>query len=209
MQSVERRDFDIEAKEWEDSSKAKLAGEVADAICREVKLSKDMDVMDFGCGTGLITLRLQPLVRSITGVDSSQGMLAVLEEKIRAQALDNIHTKFVDFEKGDIIEGQFHLITCSMTLHHIPDTAAVFEIWFERLLPGGHLCFTDLDAEDGSFHPNNTGVFHFGFDRELLRKLLYKTGFTEVRDMTATIRTRLVEGKGMCDFPVFLMIARR
>ena len=207
MKTMERKDFDKEAKQWEDPFRTKLAGDVADAISREVKLSKDMDVMDFGCGTGLVTLRLQPLVRSITGVDSSPGMLAVLEEKIRTQGLKNIRPTFVDFEKGDLIAGQFHLIACSMTLHHIPDVAALFRLWFEKLLPGGRLCFADLDTEDGSFHPDNTGVFHFGFDRAQLKKLLYDTDFAEVRDTTATVLPRPVKGKGICDFPVFLIIA--
>ena len=34
-----------------------------------------MDALDFGCGTGLVTLKLQPFIHSITGVDGSQGMI--------------------------------------------------------------------------------------------------------------------------------------
>jgi ubiquinone/menaquinone biosynthesis C-methylase UbiE len=182
---------------------------VAGAIIREVSLSKDMDVLDFGCGTGLVTLRLQPLVGTITGADSSPGMLAILEEKIRAQELTNIRTVFVDFEKGDRIGEKFHLIVCSMTLHHVPDTAALFRLWHEMLLPGGHLCLADLDTEDDSFHSDKTGVFHLGFDRERLRRSLHETGFSEVRDTTATTMSRDIAGKGKRDFPVFLIVARK
>jgi 2-polyprenyl-3-methyl-5-hydroxy-6-metoxy-1,4-benzoquinol methylase len=210
MKAEEKRDFDKEAAQWDaNPGRVKLAHEVADVIIREAAPSRDMDVLDFGCGTGLVTLRLQPLVRSITGADSSQGMLGVLEGKIKTQGLKNVRTQIVDFEKGGRVEGRFHLLVSSMTLHHVPDTAGLFKQWRELLLPEGRICFADLDAEDGSFHGDNTGVFHKGFDREHLKKLLLAAGFHDVRDTTATSMIRDVEGKGKSEFPVFLIIAKK
>jgi ubiquinone/menaquinone biosynthesis C-methylase UbiE len=210
MKQEEKRDFDKEAAQWDaNPGRVKLANEVADAIIRESAPSRDMDVLDFGCGTGLVTLRLQPLVRTILGVDSSQGMLGVLEGKIRAQKIANAQTRFIDFEKGGRVEGRFNLLLSSMTLHHVPDTAKLFKQWHELLLPGGLLCFADLDAEDGTFHGDNTGVFHHGFERGYLKKLLLSAGFHDVRDTTATKMIRDVEGKGKKEFPVFLIVAKK
>jgi hypothetical protein len=73
-----------------------------------------------------------------------------------------------------------------MVLHHVPYTIELFKIWQEMLLPGGQLCLADLDTEDGSFHSDKTGVFHFGFNREHLKLLLHSAGFSEARDVTAT-----------------------
>lgn len=71
MKGREKRDFDKAAATWdEDPRRVKLAEDVAAAILREAVLSKDMDALDFGCGIGLVTLKLQPYVRSITGADS-------------------------------------------------------------------------------------------------------------------------------------------
>jgi ubiquinone/menaquinone biosynthesis C-methylase UbiE len=210
MKAEERKDFDKEAAQWDENpGRVKLANDVADAIIREIRPSRDMDALDFGCGTGLVTLGLQPLVKSITGADSSKGMLGVLEEKIRTRGLTNIRTRLVDFEKGGRIEGKFHLVVSSMTLHHVQDTAVLFRQWYELLLPGGQLCATDLDAEDGSFHGDNTGVFHLGFDREQLKRLLEKSGFRDVRAITASTMVRDVEGKGKREFPVFLLMGRK
>jgi len=210
MKKEERRDFNKEAAQWDaNPGRVKLANEVADAIIKEAALSRDMDVLDFGCGTGLVLLRLQPLVRTITGADSSEGMLGVLEGKIASRGLKNVRTQHVDFEKGGRIEGRFHLLVSSMTLHHVPDTAGLFTQWHGLLLPGGQVCFADLDAEDGSFHSDNTGVFHRGFDRPHLKELLLAAGFRDVRDTTATTMMREVEGKGMKGFPVFLISARK
>jgi len=169
-----RKDFDREAAKWDTNpNRVKLANDVAAAIVREIELTRDMEALDFGCGTGLLTLKLQPLVKSITGVDSSLGMLGALQNKIELQVLENVHTRFADFEKGEHAEGSYDLIMSSMTLHHVPDTAAVLKEWFSLLRPGGQVCFADLDTEDGSFHSDKTGVFHFGFDREQLKQLLH------------------------------------
>jgi 2-polyprenyl-3-methyl-5-hydroxy-6-metoxy-1,4-benzoquinol methylase len=210
MKTEERKDFDKEAAQWDaNPGRVKLANQVADAIIREAAPERDMDVLDFGCGTGLVTLRLAPLVRSITGVDSSSGMLGVLEEKIKAQGLAGVRTQLVDFEKNGRVKGTYHLLVSSMTLHHVPDSAALFQQWYELLLPGGLLCFADLDAEDGSFHGDNTGVFHLGFERDHLKELLRKAGFRDVRDSTATKMIKEIEGKGPREFPVFLIIGKK
>ena len=206
----EKKDFDKEAAQWDvNPGRVKLANEVADAMIRELKPVPDMDALDFGCGTGLVTLRLQPYVKTITGADSSMGMLGVLRGKVEKQGINNVLTQFIDFEKGGGVSGKFHLIVSSMTLHHVPDTASLFRQWHELLHPGGWVCFADLDSEDGSFHGDNTGVFHLGFDRERLKKLLHGAGFREISCATATTMTREVEGKGTRDFPVFLMAARK
>ena len=206
----QRKDFDIEAAQWDaNPGRVKLANEVADAIIREAAPSHDMDVLDFGCGTGLVTLRLQPKVRTITGADSSSGMLGVLQEKIRTLGLRNVQTRLVDFEKGGRVEGAFHLVVSSMTMHHVEDTAGLFHQWHDLLLPGGLLAAADLDTEDGSFHGDNTGVFHFGFDRDDLKKLLRQSGFRDVRAVSASTMVRDIPGGGKREYPVFLILGRK
>ncbi len=210
MEPTEKRDFNKEASQYDAlPRRTKLANEIADAIIREVKPDKTVYALDFGCGTGLITLRLQPLVGTITGADGAQGMLAVLEEKVRKQKLENVRTQLVDFGKGEKVEGKFDLIVSGMTMHHIPDTAALLRFWYDLLLPNGQLCIADLDPEDGSFHPNPDGVFHRGFDRKRLKELMEGIGFRNVRDTTVGAMEKEIEGQGTRAFPVFLITAEK
>ncbi len=66
--TIEKRDFDKAAPTWDqEPQRVKLASDVARAIAETAHPDRGMDVLDFGCGTGLLTLQLQPLVRSITG----------------------------------------------------------------------------------------------------------------------------------------------
>jgi ubiquinone/menaquinone biosynthesis C-methylase UbiE len=204
-------DFEKEAAVWDaEPRRVKLANDVAEAIIREIKPTRDLDVLDVGCGTGLVTLRLQPLVRSITGVDSSPGMLAVFQEKVKKQGLTNVYPQVVDPEKGDQPAGRFQLLVSSMTMHHVEDTAALLRGWFDLLLPGGWLGVADLDTEDGSFHgDNNGGVYHLGFGRDHLQALLEKTGFRQVRATTAATIIKEVAGAGSREFSVFLLVGRK
>lgn len=205
-----KRDFDKEAAAWDEKpQRVKLASDIANAIIREVEPTNRMNVLDFGCGTGLLTFRLQPLVRTIIGADSSQGMLDVFNGKIAAAELDNICSMFCDPAKTDALQGRYHLIVSSMTLHHVREIEPLFATLHKALLAGGTLCLADLDLEGGAFHEDNTGVFHQGFDRAALRKALQEVGFIDVRDLTATEIVKPTGDGAMRSFSVFLMIAKK
>ena len=168
-----------------------------------------MDVLDFGCGTGLVTLQLQPFVRTITGADSSHGMLDVLRSKIAERKLANVKTEFIDPEKSVELKNKYHLVVCSMTLHHVEDLGYIFHEFYNCLLPGGQLCIADLDSDEGEFHRDKTGVVHFGFDRAEMRRLLIAGGFQDVWDVTAASVVRETADGRSREFTVFLMIGRK
>lgn len=204
---TQTKDFDKTAATWdEEPRRLQLAADVAAAVMREVPLSPEMDVLDFGCGTGLLTLHLQPHVHSITGADSSKGMLKVLEEKISAGNLGNAGTQFLDPTSDTGIEGRFHLIVSSMTMHHVEELAPLFREFHNILLPGGKFCIADLDAEGGRFHGDNAGVMHFGFNREQMIALLTDAGFRQIHVSTAAKVSKLSAGMQPEEFSVFLAI---
>jgi ubiquinone/menaquinone biosynthesis C-methylase UbiE len=206
----DKRDFDKAAASWDTPMRIKLATNVAGTVSEEVKLSNDMDVLDFGCGTGLLTLQLQPYVRSITGVDSSQGMLDVLGSKISMLNLTNAKTQHRDLDNGDKLSGSYHLITSSMTLHHVREIQPLLSRFYEITTPSGHLCIADLDPDDGQFHGgDDTGVFHNGFERHAMRQAFEKAGYRDVRDRTAARMTKPVKGGGTREFTIFLMTGQK
>ena len=205
-----KNDFDKAATTWDDEPRrVKLAGDVARTVIREVGLSPDMNVLDYGCGTGLVTLQLQPYVGSVTGADTSRGMLEVLRRKIRESGLANVSAVLIDTDKEIPVEGKFNLVVSSMTMHHIQDVETLFRKFHNLLLPGGRLCVADLDAEDGSFHSNTTGVAHFGFDRREVRSMLGNAGFEDIREVTASVIVKDSDSEAQRAYPVFLMTARK
>lgn len=205
-----KTDFDKVAASWDQlPARVKLAEDIAGAISRQAVFSGNLEVMDFGCGTGLLTLQLAPRVRSITGVDSSRGMLDVLEGKIANAELTNVKTQLLDLDGGDVLSGSYDLVVSNMTLHHIRDIGPLLAQFHKIIVPSGCLCVADLDLDDGQFHENNQGVFHFGFDRADLRRLFYEAGFDDVKDLTATEVVRPAANGEVRHFTVFLMTGRR
>ena len=206
----EKRDFDAAAATWDENpGRVRMAHDVARAILGTIRPGPAMDVLDFGCGTGLLTLALQPHVRTIIAVDSSQGMLDVLNKKIKAQDIKNVRTRHVDLEKGDELPGTFDLVVSSMTFHHIRDTGMLLDRMASVLRPAGRIAIADLDSDEGKFHDSNEGVFHFGFDRHTMRKSFEAAGFVSVRNRTAAILQKPGPDGGMRSFTVFLMTGEK
>lgn len=197
--------FDEAAATWDqEARRVDLARAVAAEIARRFRLPRAIDVLDFGCGTGLLTLALQPLVTRVTGTDTSRGMLGVLGQKLEAQGIVNVATVLLDPDATLAPEARVDLIVSSMALHHVPDLAPLFRRFHETLRGGGQIALADLDREDGSFHEDTRGVFHLGFERSDLVSLLTEAGFTGVEAETAAT-TR----KGSRDYTVFLITGRR
>ncbi len=206
----EKRDFDSEAMTWDkEPGRVKLADDVAKTISEMISLSPDMDVMDFGCGTGLLTLQIQPFVRSITGIDSSPGMLNVLDMKIKKQDITNVKTHLADITQGELPSGEYDLVVSSMTFHHIKDISLLLNAMAGVSRPSGQIAIIDLDPDDGKFHDTNEGVFHFGFDRSNMKKLLEEAGYDSIREKTAAIMKRVSPTGETRDFTIFLMTGKK
>ena len=175
---------------------------IANAILDKMKLAPSMHLLDFGSGTGLLLERIAHHVRKITAVDISPAMNKQLAEKQDKLACE-LEILQLDLE-SQAVEGQFDGIISSMTMHHVRDVGAMFRRFHEMVKPGGFIAISDLDKEDGSFHTEDTGVFHFGFDREEIGSAATQAGFENVEVVPASIIERETG-----DYPVFLLIASR
>jgi hypothetical protein len=96
-----------------------------------------------------------------------------------------------------------------MTLHHIKNISTLLKQFYSILLPSGQLAIADLDLDDGEFHDNNDGVFHFGFNREELSLIFMDAGFRNIRTLQAAeIEKPAGNGKSRL-FTIFLITARK
>ena len=193
--------FDAAAADWDKGDlRQRIAAETAETIIKNVALTDEMDLLDFGAGTGLLTYRLAPSVRSVTAVDTSPKMLEVLQSKSTPHHL--IKTVCGDITQVPLSES-FDGIISSMAMHHVENTGAFLKTLYDHLRPGGFIAIADLDKEDGTFHSHgNEGVYHFGFEREALKAAAEQNGFTDVRFDTA-----LTIEKPGGSYPIFLLSA--
>jgi ubiquinone/menaquinone biosynthesis C-methylase UbiE len=197
--------FDARARDWDtDPMKVERARAVAEAIREALPLRPGMNALEYGCGTGLLSFALQADFASITLADTSQGMLDVLAEKIKAAGAANMHLVRLDLATDPIPSQHYNVIYSLMTLHHIPDTDHLLQQFQAVLEPGGWLAVADLDKEDGSFHGPEVTDVHRGFEREQLQVRVERAGFAGVKFAAAfTVK------KAGWVYPVFLMTARK
>jgi 2-polyprenyl-3-methyl-5-hydroxy-6-metoxy-1,4-benzoquinol methylase len=116
-----------------------------------------------------------------------------------------VKTQLLDLERDDTPEERFHLITCSMTFHHVNDPFLLINQFYTLLHPDGYLCIADLDPDKGKFHSSKEGVMHFGFERSSMRNLFVQAGFKNINDTTVAIIDKDVPDEGIRSFSVFLM----
>ena len=201
--------FDEKAADWDaNPARVALAKAVVEAIRAAVPLRNDMAAMDFGAGTGLVSLGLLPEVGDITAVEASGEMLRVLAEKVTALGVSNLHTLKCDVGEAALPRSCFDLIVSSMVLHHLPDVAMVLKHLRPSLRTGGWIALVDLDTEDGTFHADPTGIFHHGFERATVCRWLGEAGFTDTGSRDAYRITRPGSDGVPHTYPVFLVTAR-
>jgi len=193
--------FAHKSKSWDMNSKrVQNAKGIAELIVKNIKLNKTMELMDFGAGTGLLSYFVAPYVKKITAVDNSPSMLLEFQNKCDEFVCE---TEVIEKDLSvESLDRKFDGVISSMTIHHLDDTLALFSKFYNMLDDGGFIAIADLDSEDGSFHSDNTGVHHHGFDREVIQLIAEEAGFKEVKfDLASTIN------KPHCTFTVFLLTA--
>lgn len=195
--------FNEKAKNWDaHEMKRLISSQVGSCILKHVPLQQQMDVMDFGAGTGLISAKIVPFVNKIIAVDISKAMLEKLVSK--PELLGKVEAVCQDITDKPI-DAQFNLIMSAMALHHVENTQKLINTFYQHLKPGAKVALADLDKEDGSFHPEGTeGVFHSGFDRNALQTILENNGFNDIQFFTAHIIN--IKEK---QYPVFLVVATK
>ena len=192
--------FDTRAEGW-DSGDIRVNGAktIADAINEKIVLTNEMNIIDFGVGTGLLGFEIATRVKKVYGVDTSTQMLAKLQEKNTSElSIEPINQDIVKEPLTQTFDG----LVSSMTLHHVEDLKAFFDTIYKNITKNGFIAIADLESEDGTFHSDNAGVFHFGFDKNELCKVVESCGFKDVKfENINTIN------KPHRDFGVFLLTA--
>jgi len=194
--------FNKKAESWDEGAiRVNGAAKIAEAIKKKIPLSKEMEIMDFGVGTGLLGFEIAKATKKVYGVDTSASMLEKLHEKNTPELA--IETYCQDIIKNPI-DKVFHGMVSSMTLHHVEELELFFKTLYKNIAEGGFIAIADLQSEDGTFHSDNTGVYHFGFEEKQLCKIVKNTGFKDVEfENINTIN------KDYKVFEVFLLTAKK
>ena len=134
-------------------------------------------MLDVGCGTGLVAEAFGDHVEDIVGVDLSEGMLDVAEEK---NVYDELHQEdVVDYLKK--CKEAFSLITAADVLVYLGDLKPFMHNAYKRLYEGGYLLISVEEGAMGMFEGYKVQTSgRFCHKPSYVRKLAAKCGFEEV-----------------------------
>lgn len=199
-QALAEAHFAQAADGFEHSPISKQLAALTDSVFPLLALDIKQHWLDFGAGTGALSVPLARHVGQVTALDTSAAMLAKLSDK----DVPNITTLEQDIFHG--LSESYAGVISSMALHHVADIAGLLSCMHQSLDKGGQLALVDLYSEDGSFHGDNAakGVVHLGFDPQQLLGLAAEAGFKDLsyREIFS------IEHKNGRSYPLFVLLGR-
>ncbi|MDD1694183.1 MAG: class I SAM-dependent methyltransferase [Methanoregula sp.] len=148
--SDNREWFQEWANEYDNTlGKVRRHHKLLDLVVRESGVKRNDQVLDIGCGTGLLSLKfLDKADCSVTAIDSSTQMLGIFREKIEKCKLnEKIHCIQMSAEDMVFEPGQFDIVAATVALHHVKCKEPVIRNIYNCLKDGGRLVLGEMDID--------------------------------------------------------------
>ncbi len=161
-----------------------------------------LEVADFGCGSGQLTVELARWAKAVTAIDKSAAALEQAKARLTRERRTNV--TFVEADLERLPEGlpRHDLVVISQSLHHVSDPAAVLGQAAALLKRSGKLVVLELMPHQEAWVRTRLGHQHLGFEPAHLEQLLRSAGFS---DLTFSPTPK----DGTSPFRAFLLSATR
>ena len=165
--------WDDYAEEWDTDTDAISYSEKAfESLIKEINI-EGKTILDFGCGTGLLTEKLSPLASSIVAIDTSPKMIATLQSK----KLPNV-TSLSEPLTSELIKNnsafinKFNIVVASSVFSFLPNYDSILKLLKSLLVTDGLLIHWDWLSPDSN--PE------FGLSETTIKQSLNNVGFKQV-----------------------------
>lgn len=102
-------------------------------------LQPNMEVLEFGCGTGSTAIIHAPYVKHIRAIDISSKMIEIARGKAEAQNITNITFEQLGIDELSVPDGTFDVVLGLSILHLLENKEQVITKVHKMLKPGGFL----------------------------------------------------------------------
>ena len=160
----ERDKFDrIASSWWDPEGESRPLHELNPArvrFVRERAQLKDADVLDVGCGGGILSEALAREEARVTGIDIAAKALSVAKLHLLESGLEVDYRESTAEQFAEGHAGTFDVLTCMELLEHVPDPASVVSACAELLRAGGHCFLSTLNRTPVAFALAIVGAEH-------------------------------------------------
>ena len=191
-----KHDFNHKAETFDSPKNIFLANLVCQAVEKQIDLLSEKEILDFGGGTGLLTLPLAKQAKSVTLVDISKKMLEQARLKAERQEIKNIQFLEQDLLANPLEQGFDFIVVCRV-LHHMPDVDVALSLFHQHLREDGQLLIADF---------TKTETNHHGFELVELENKLAQFGFSSVHSQILYSAEDLFQGNYA---ELFLTVAQK
>jgi len=189
--------FNEHAHQYNDHPEAQgLAQRLGAAMIRAYPFNEDSTlVLDYACGTGLISKELASHAKCIVGVDISQSMIDQYNQSVVNQGIppEEMRAVCCDLTAApDQLDGmKFDVVVCASSYHHFPSIEDVTKALASYLKPGGSLLVADLMKPSSAQELFPSETHHVvphkgGFEEANIRVVFEGAGLTNFAFVTAT-----------------------
>jgi 2-polyprenyl-3-methyl-5-hydroxy-6-metoxy-1,4-benzoquinol methylase len=149
MEIIMANQWDLLAADWEDQPENIELADKAYASLTDTVVLSGKHVLDFGCGSGRLSQRLSPKVKSIIALDASEAMIEELDTK----ELYNVEPVVDSLTRGLVAQHpafrkQFDLVVACAVCSYLDNVAEALAIIYSLLDKGGMFVHWDWIAED-------------------------------------------------------------
>lgn len=159
-----------------------------------------LNVVDFGCGTGVLSVAMARWARHVVAIDRSAAALAKARERAERERVRNISFREEDLHQLSLGDASQQLVVLSQSLHHVAEPARVLREAARILEPGGRVIVLELMPHEELWVKERLGHLHLGFEPETLEQSLAEAGFgsivreTHARNAASPFRVFLLHG---------------
>ncbi len=128
--------------------------DLLDLIVKNSGVKPGYKILDIGCGTGLLSLKLlQKSDCFIAGIDYSKEMAQIFKDKIRKLGLNGrVSVTLMDADSLKFKENTFDMAVSSVVLHHLKDKLPALKKVYRAIKPGGRLIIGEIDMDSTGSH---------------------------------------------------------
>lgn len=111
----------------------------------------EKDVVDVGCGGGILSEALARRGARVTGIDMGDAPLQVAREHAQLGGLDIEYQQVQVEHFAQEKVGKFDVVTCMEMLEHVPDPSSVVKACAQLVKPGGWVVFSTINRNPKSY----------------------------------------------------------
>jgi SAM-dependent methyltransferase len=171
-------------------------------------------VVDFGCGTGVLTLEIARWAKTVTAIDRNASALAKARAESKRLQISNVTFLEADLEKLPLESMSQDLVVISQSLHHVQSPDLVLREAARILKIGGRVVVLELQPHLEHWVRTRLGHVHLGFESEALRDMLTMAGFGHsqlvpaLRDPSSPFKAFLLSAERLKSLPKRALTSR-